>query len=504
MTALVWFKRDLRISDHQPLIQAVKTGAVLPVYIVEPDYWQQNDVSLRHWQFIAPALQQLNQQLTALGQPLLVLKGPATQVLRQLCQQFNVSTVYSHEETGNLWTYQRDMAVKRLLHELHVPWRQYRQFAVFRGLADRDNWFELADSWLKSAPMPAVKHLPFICSPQRNLTELAPSRHFDLPLCTRLQPAFAAEDTFASFIGQRCDNYRQHISLAAKAAHSCSRLSPYISYGQLSLRQLQQQSYLAIKHAKGPRRQQGLQAFFSRLRWHCHFIQKLEDEPAIEFFNMHRGFDGLREADFKPQLFDAWRSGTTGYPLIDAAMRSLLATGWLHFRARAMLVAFASYHLWLHWRPLALHLAQCFVDYEPGIHYPQIQMQAGTTGINPNRMYNPVKQSQQKDADGSFIRQWLPELRQVPDSWLHTPWLMPLSLQQRYGCRIALDYPAPVVDLQHAQQQARARLSHWLKQHDKLRWQQQKQAVVVRHASRKRPVARKISADKHQLCFDGF
>ena len=502
MTALVWFKRDLRIDDHQPLYQAAKTGAVLPLYIIEPDYWQQSDVSLRHWQFIAPALHSLNQQLTALGQPLLVVKGPATAVLRQLCRQFNISAVYSHEETGNLWTYQRDLAVKRLLQDLHIPWQQYRQFAVFRGLANRDNWFNLADSWLKTAPAPAVSRLPFVTAANWDLAELTPERRNDLALCTTIQSAGAAGHTFNSFISGRCDNYRQHISLAAKAVHSCSRLSPYISYGQLSLRQLQQQSYLALKQAGTQRRQQGLQAFFSRLRWHCHFMQKLEDEPAIEFFNMHRGFDGLREADFNPAHFTAWCHGNTGYPLIDAAMRCLLATGWLHFRARAMLVAFASYHLWLHWRPLALHLAQCFVDYEPGIHYAQIQMQAGTTGINPNRMYNPVKQSQQKDADGQFIRQWLPQLRRVPDSWLHTPWLMPTSLQQQYGCVIECDYPSPIVNLQQAQQLARARLSLWLKQHDKQQWQQQQQTVFSRHASRKRPPITRRRIARDQLSFD--
>lgn len=502
MTALVWFKRDLRIDDHMPLLQAAKTGAVLPVYIIEPDYWQQSDVSLRHWQFVGPALEQLNQQLTALGQPLLVVKGPATAVLRQLCRQFAISAVYSHEETGNLWTYQRDLAVSRLLRELNIPWQQYRQFAIFRKLADRDNWFNLADNWLKSAQASPVTRLPFIAAARWQLSELAPQRKTDLPLCTTPQNPCEAEQTFDSFLHVRCTDYRRHISLPAKAVHSCSRLSPYISYGQLSLRRLQQQTFLAQKQSTLAYKQQGLQAFFSRLRWHCHFMQKLEDEPAIEFFNMHRGYDGLRENDFNPALFQAWQRGHTGYPLIDAAMRSLLATGWLHFRARAMLVAFASYHLWLHWRPLALHLAQCFVDYEPGIHYPQIQMQAGTTGINPNRMYNPVKQSQQKDADGRFIRQWLPELRQVPDSWLHTPWLMPAALQQRYGCILERDYPAPIVDLQQAQQQARAKLSLWLRQHDKLHWQQQKQAVFVRHASRKRPVARKAVPHKNQLSFD--
>jgi deoxyribodipyrimidine photo-lyase len=503
MTALVWFKRDLRLNDHQPLLAAAKQGAVLPLYIIEPDYWQQPDVSLRHWQYLSVALTQLNQQLTALGQPLLVVKGPATQVLKQLCQQFCITNVYSHEETGNLWTYQRDLAVQRLLKSLNIRWHQFRQFAVFRTLDDRDNWFELADNWLKSPPTASLQQLPFVTAVSWDLTLLAPTRLKDLPLCQSLPDAQLADETFDSFLHQRCRQYRQHISLPAKASQSCSRLSTFISYGQLSLRQLQQHSFFAMKQSSDSRRSQGLQAFFSRLRWHCHFIQKLEDEPAIEFYNMHPGFDGLREPYFNPVLFAAWSTGHTGYPLIDAAMRSLLATGWLHFRGRAMLVAFASYHLWLHWRPLALHLAQCFVDYEPGIHYPQIQMQAGTTGINPNRMYNPVKQSQQKDAEGQFIRQWLPELRQVPDSWLHTPWLMPLSLQQQYGCVLERDYPAPIVELQQAQQQARARLSQWLKQQDRQHWQQQKQAVFQRHASRKRPASSKKSAlNRNQLSFD--
>ena len=200
-------------------------------------------------------------------------------------------------------------------------------------------------------------------------------------------------------------------------------------------------------------------AVIERLHWHCHFMQKLEDEPAIEFHNMLRAVDGLREEPVDAGRLAAWQTGQTGYPLVDACMRSLLATGWLTFRMRALLVSFASYSLWLHWRPTGLHLAQQFLDFEPGIHWSQMQMQSGTTGINTLRIYNPTKQAIDQDPRGIFIRRWLPELAGVPEVYLHMPWTMPLDAQQAAGCRIGRDYPAPIVDHAAAVREAKARLA---------------------------------------------
>jgi ATP-dependent Clp protease ATP-binding subunit ClpB len=145
-----------------------------------------------------------------------------------------------------------------------------------------------------------------------------------------------------------------------------------------------------------------LRAYIGRLHWHCHFIQKLEASPSLEFANLHRAYDGLRENEFDQKLFRAWAAGRTGFPFVDACMRSLASTGWINFRMRAMLVAFASYQLWLHWRETGLHLARLFTDYEPGIHWPQMQMQSGTTGTNTVRIYNPVKQSTDQDPEGKY------------------------------------------------------------------------------------------------------
>ena len=171
----------------------------------------------------------------------------------------------------------------------------------------------------------------------------------------------------------------------------------------------------------------------------------------------------------------------TGYPLVDACMRALADTGWINFRMRAMLMSFASYHLWLHWRQPAVLLARRFIDYEPGIHYSQAQMLAGTTGINTFRIYNPVKQSLDQDPGGQFIREWLPELTRVPDRWIHRPWEMDSRAQRKSACVIGRDYPEPVVDHIAAAREARRRLGSLRRGEGR----DERQLILERHGSRR-------------------
>lgn len=287
------------------------------------------------------------------------------------------------------------------------------------------------------------------------------------------------------FLQQRSARYRGGISSPLTAPDACSRLSAHLAFGTLGLREVVQATRARMHDAElaGTRQHAGLAAFLSRLHWHCHFIQKLETEPAIEHHNMHRGYNGLREPEHHPAHLLALMEGRTGWPMVDACVAMLRETGWLNFRMRSMLVSVAAYPLWLHWRPVGEWLAREFLDYEPGIHWSQMQMQSGTTGINTTRVYNPVKQAQDHDPHGRFVRHWIPALQRVPDTWLFQPWLMPPDLQERMGLRPGVDLVEPLVDLETATRRAKDRV-HALRARGEV--QAGQADIVRRHGSKQR------------------
>ncbi len=461
---LVWFKRDLRVVDHAPLVAAAARGPVLPLYIVEPAYWALPDTSARQWAAVADGLRDLREALAGCGQPLVLRSGEAIAVLEALHREHGFDAVWSHEETGNGWTYQRDLRVAAWLKSRGIAWTEAPSGGVERGLKRRLRWAGEWERRLAPSPVPPPTLAPIVVNGLGELpstTELALVDDF----CPGRQRGGRArgERALATFLSGRGAGYMRAMSSPLSAETRCSRFSVALATGALSLREVVHAVRDADRGAGCPVPARDLASLDKRLHWHCHFIQKLESEPEIEFRNVNRGFDGMREDSFDPAAFTAWCRGETGWPFVDACMRSLQATGWINFRMRAMLVSVASYQLWLHWREPALHLARLFTDYEPGIHFPQVQMQAGVTGINIPRIYNPIKQSRDQDPDGHFIRRWLPELAGVPGDWLHEPWKMSAAMQRSAGAVIERDYPAPIRDHELAARQGRAMLSTWRK-----------------------------------------
>jgi deoxyribodipyrimidine photo-lyase len=260
---------------------------------------------------------------------------------------------------------------------------------------------------------------------------------------------------------------------------ACSRLSPHFAFGTLSVREVVQATAARAAERPGGPWAGALASFQSRLAWRDHFMQKLEDQPSIENTCLSRAAEALRPRTPDAARLAAWSAGETGLPFLDACMRYLAATGWLNFRMRAMVMSTASYHLWLDWRATGPILARMFTDYEPGIHWPQVQMQSGTTGINTLRIYNPVKQGHDQDPEGAFVRAWIPELATVPDAFIHEPW--------RWEGAAGLAYPPPIVDNAGAMRAARETL-HALRRDRSHKVAAR--AIVNKHGSRKTSMPR--------------
>ena len=445
------FKRDLRILDNSALAHALSSGReILLLYIYEPSLWSESHYSERHKNFVVESLLNLQEQLKRYDTKILVVQEEAVATLEELLK-LGLTELFSNEETGIAISYKRDLQVSTFCSENNLAWHQFQCNGVLRGIKNRNNWSKKWYRYMTSqqdhpnwdeAKLMKLSKVDAISDRFKLLILCKKSHHF------QMGGEHSGHKTMDDFFNNRVQYYSDYISKPEQSRIGCSRLSPYLSWGNLSIRQVYQRMKAEKEHSHHKR---ALNAFSSRLRWQSHFIQKFEQEPRQEFEALNKGFLDMPQP-LNEKYVNAWKEGQTGYPLVDASMRAVKETGYLNFRMRCMVTSFLYHHLFQHFTTGSDWLARQFLDWEAGIHYCQFQMQAALTGINTVRIYNPTKNAKDHDSDAVFIKKYVPELKNLPSKYAIEPWL--LEDDNDYNFHYGEDYPQRIIDMKQTRAHA--------------------------------------------------
>lgn len=459
--ALWWIRRDLRLHDNQALAEALRHArTVVPVFVLDPALFGSARQSRRRVQFLLASLASLDQDLRARGARLVVRRGDPLDVLVQLVRELQAVGVFA-EADYTPYAQRRDARVKErvplrlcpgltLVHPGEVRAAPGRPYTVFTAFA-RGWWRRLGTS--VGEPIPAPQRLlPFEDVPSEAIE--ADAGAFSLG---RFQPSEAAARArlVAFCSGDDPPIYRYGAERNRLDGAGTSQLSPYLRFGMVSVRSAWWSAYQSRERAPDEQARSSIQAWLNELVWREFYISVLFEFPHVLRDSLRQEFQFFDWED-DPAALAAWQQGLTGYPAVDAAMRQLAAEGWISNRARMLVASFLTKDLLLDWRLGERWFFEQLIDGDPAANNGGWQWSAGTgTDAAPYfRVFNPVLQGERYDPGGHWVRTWVPELRRVPDRFVHRPWEMPEELQRASGCRIGRDYPRPIVN--HGAARARA------------------------------------------------
>ena len=447
---VVWFRRDLRISDHAPLSRAVRRGAVIPVFVLDAALLHHPETAVARVAFMLECLQALEQDLLRRGGKLVILRGDPLTCLPELVRQTEAEGIYAYLDYERAYGRVRDAQLNQLLQNAGIKIRWFEPQGGIEGLVPhrvfREQWFQTMREPLIPTPenISVPPDLPPTPVPTLADLNLQPDAKPIPPGGTE-----AARSLLEQFFADPV--YRYYWQLSYPSAEVTSGLSPYLKFGVISPRECYQRAAIALGNHPDMRVQRSYWQFVSRLRWGCSFTQRFRYLPQLEIKSLYALFDE-EGWDFNPDWYDRWQQGQTGWPIVDAAARCLQATGgWksLNFRVRAIYASTLGNLLGIDWRYGALHFMRHLIDGDCPIDHYQWAMQTGIThGINLSwtRIYNPEQTAVDRcDPEGAFIKQWVPELAHLPPKQLGLPPATP-------------GYPPPILNYREARHRRVAQL----------------------------------------------
>jgi deoxyribodipyrimidine photo-lyase len=461
MRSIWWIRRDIRLTDNKALIEALKNSTeVIPVYILDKLLMNKLEQESKKKTFLFDNLSTLDTELRKNGSRLIVRTGKPIDELVYLTNELNADRIYATDD--------------------HTPYSTIRDSRIQRDLPleliDSPSIFHPA-SILKSDGTPYTVFTPYSKIWKIKAQGLIPDiSHPAVPCHTISDSVFSIELTRQEKIDHEflpgeinaqarlkqfteCHANRNAPIYSYKETRNrmdvdqTSKLSPYIRFGILSPRQLFLSAINAINNSQNELEKQNAEIWLNELIWRDFYIQILYHFPETSVSNFKRiKINWINNED---DLF-SWQKGRTGYPIVDAGIRQLIQSGWIHNRARMIVASFLTKDLLIDWKYGDKFFMNHLIDGDPAANHGGWQWVAGTgTDASPYfRIFNPVIQGKKFDPDGLYIRKWIPELLNVPDQYIHEPWLMPIYEQKNHNCMIGIDYPTPIIDHHFARERA--------------------------------------------------